>query len=111
VNDCFGELRNIVSFSCSYTVRRASRARTVHLRRKTQELARLLRLQGIGRQKRLLAYVTGSEDATCQLNAYLVRSDREQLVLEDVTLVEVEGNQIFLTTLFESHEASEKLGE
>jgi predicted RNA-binding protein len=37
--------------------------------------------------------------------------DREQLVLEDVTLVEVEGNQIFLTTLFESHKASEKLGE
>jgi predicted RNA-binding protein len=37
----------------------------------------------------------------CQLNAYLVQHGQEELVLEDVTLVEVEGEKVFLTTLFQ----------
>jgi predicted RNA-binding protein len=41
----------------------------------------------------------------CQLSAYLVRSGQEELVLEDVELVEVEGGKVLLTTLFEQHEA------
>lgn len=41
----------------------------------------------------------------CQLSAYLVRSGQEELVLEDVTLVEVEGEKAFLTTLFQPRES------
>jgi len=41
----------------------------------------------------------------CQLNAYLARSGQEELALEDVALVEVEGDTVFLTTLFEQREA------
>jgi predicted RNA-binding protein len=41
----------------------------------------------------------------CQLSAYLVRSGQEELVLEDVSLVEVEGEKVFLTTLFQPREA------
>ncbi len=40
----------------------------------------------------------------CQLNAYLVQQGQEELVLEDVTLVEVEGEEVILTTLFQSRE-------
>jgi len=43
----------------------------------------------------------------CQLNAYLARSGQEELVQEDVTLVEVEGEKVFLTSLFEQREAFE----
>ncbi len=40
----------------------------------------------------------------CQLNAYLVRQGEEELVREDVTLVEVEDEKVFLTTLFQPRE-------
>jgi predicted RNA-binding protein len=41
----------------------------------------------------------------CQLSAYLARSDREELVLQDVELVQVEGGKVFLTNLFQQREA------
>ena len=41
----------------------------------------------------------------CQLNAYLARSGQEELVQEDAALVEVQGDKVFLTTLFEQREA------
>jgi len=41
----------------------------------------------------------------CQLSAYLVRSGQEELLLEDVALVEIEGEKVFLTTLFQQREA------
>lgn len=41
----------------------------------------------------------------CQLSAYLVRSGQEELLLEDISLVEVEGEKVFLTTLFQEREA------
>jgi predicted RNA-binding protein len=41
----------------------------------------------------------------CQLNAYLTQSGQEELLQEDVALVEVEGDKVFLTTLFEQREA------
>jgi len=37
----------------------------------------------------------------CQLNAYLLRGDQEEPVMEDVTLVRVEGDSVLLTTLFQ----------
>jgi predicted RNA-binding protein len=41
----------------------------------------------------------------CQLNAYLVRNGHEELVLEDVTVVEVRSGKVFLTTLFQQQES------
>lgn len=40
----------------------------------------------------------------CQLSAYLVRSGEEKLVLEDVAMVQVEGEKVLLTTLFQEPE-------
>lgn len=36
----------------------------------------------------------------CQSNAYLVQDDKEELLLEDVTLIEPDGNKIRLRSLF-----------
>jgi len=36
----------------------------------------------------------------CQSNAYLVQDDEEELLLEDVILIEPEGNKMRLTSLF-----------
>jgi predicted RNA-binding protein len=41
----------------------------------------------------------------CQLTAYLARGGKEESVQEDVTLVEVEGEKVFLTSLFDQREA------
>jgi predicted RNA-binding protein len=41
----------------------------------------------------------------CQLNVYVVRNGHEDLVLGDVTLVEVDGDKVFLTTMFEPRQA------
>lgn len=41
----------------------------------------------------------------CQLSAYLVRGREEELVLKDVALVQVEGEKVVLTTLFDQREA------
>ncbi len=38
--------------------------------------------------------------AMCQSNAYLVQDDEEELLLEDVVLIEPEGDKIRLTSLF-----------
>jgi len=43
----------------------------------------------------------------CQLTAYLARSDQEELVQEDVGLIEVEGDKVFLTSLFGERETIE----
>ena len=41
----------------------------------------------------------------CQLNAYLLRIGQEEPVKENVTLVEAEGDKVFLTSLFKEREA------
>jgi predicted RNA-binding protein len=41
----------------------------------------------------------------CQLTAYMARSGQEELVQEDVGRVEVEGEKVFLTSIFGEREA------
>jgi predicted RNA-binding protein len=41
----------------------------------------------------------------CQLNAYVLRSGQEGLLKENVTLVEVEREKVYLTSLFEERHA------
>ena len=40
----------------------------------------------------------------CQSNAYLVRDGREELLLEDVVLIQPEGEKILLTGIFAERE-------
>jgi len=36
----------------------------------------------------------------CEANAYLIKGGAEELILEDITLVRPEGNELFLENMF-----------
>jgi predicted RNA-binding protein len=36
----------------------------------------------------------------CEANAYLIKGGTEELILEDITLVRPEGNELFLENMF-----------
>jgi predicted RNA-binding protein len=36
----------------------------------------------------------------CEANAYLIKGGTEKLILEDITLVRPEGNELFLENMF-----------
>ena len=36
----------------------------------------------------------------CEANAYLIKEGKEELILEDITLLRPEGNELFLENMF-----------